>query len=113
MCRHVHIIQNNNFAISLEHVKKEVSNAADFLRADKHKSLLHIDTMILMEMVKYSQSSENSKFAMYLQYLKKEVRDEVDFLHEVKHQSFLQVDFITLVIKDFYKVILSLLMGMI
>ena len=113
MCRHVHIIQNNNFAISLEHVKKEVSNTVDFLHADKHESLLHIDTMILMEMVKYSQSSENSKFAISLQYLKKEVRDEIDFLHEVKHQSFLQVDFITLVIKDFYKVILSLLMGMI
>ena len=48
-----------------------------------------------------------------LQYLKKEVRDEVDFLHADKHQSFLQVDFNTLGIKDFYKVILSLLMGMI
>ena len=50
---------------------------------------------------------------MSLQYLKKEVRDEVDFLHADKHQSFLQVDFNTLSIKVFYKVILSLLMGMI
>ena len=50
---------------------------------------------------------------MFLQYLKKEVRDEVDFLHADKHQSFLQVDFNTLSIKVFYKVILSLLMGMI
>ena len=45
---------------------------------------------------------------MYLQYFKKEVRHEVDFLHADKHQSFLKVDFI----KVFYKVILSLLMGM-
>ena len=44
--------------------------------------------MILMGMVKYSQSSQNSKFAMFLQYLKKEVKDEVDFLHAYKHQSF-------------------------
>ena len=66
-----------------------------------------------MGMVKHSQSSQNSKFAMSLQYLKKEVRDEVDFLHADKHQSFLQVDFNTLSIKVFYKVILSLLMGMI
>ena len=79
----------------------------------QHESLLQIDTMILMEMVKYSQSSQNSKFAMSLQYLKKEVRDEVDFLHADKHQSFLHVDFNTLDIKDFYKVILSLLMIMI
>ena len=67
----------------------------------------------LMGMVKHSQSSQNSKFAMSLQYLKKEVRDEVDFLHADKHQSFLQVDFNTLGIKVSYKVILSLLMGMI
>ena len=63
--------------------------------------------MILMGMVKYSQNSRNSKFAMFLQYLKK------DFLHADKHQSFLQVDFSTLVIKVSFKVILSLLMGMI
>ena len=113
MARHVHITQNNKFAISLQHLKKKVSDAVDFLHADKHESLLQIDTMILMEMVKYSQSSQNSKFAMSLQYLKKEVRDEVDFLHADKHQSFLQVDFNTLSIKVFYKVVLSLLMGMI
>ena len=72
--------------------------------------LLQIDTMILMGMVKHSQSSQNSKFVMSLQYHKKEVRDEVDFLHADKHQSFLQVDFNTLGIKDSYKLILSLLM---
>ena len=41
------------------------------------------------------------------------MRDEVDFLHAGKHQSFLQVDFNTLSIEVFYKLILSLLMGMI
>ena len=57
-----------------------------FLHADKHESLLQID--------------------------KKEVRAEVDFLHADKHQNFLQVDFnTTLGIKDAYKVILSLLLG--
>ena len=50
---------------------------------------------------------------MPLQYLKNKVRDEVDFWHVDKHQSFLQVDFNTLGIKDAYKVILSLLLGMI
>ena len=66
-----------------------------------------------MGMVKHSQSYQNSKLAMSLQYLKKEVRDEVDFLHADKHQNFPQVDFNTLSINIFYKVILSLLMGMI
>ena len=58
MCvaRHVHITQNNKSAISLQHLKKEVSDAVDFLHAGKHESLLQTDTIILMEMVKYFQS---------------------------------------------------------
>ena len=62
MARHAHITQNNKFAIFLQDFKKEVSDAVDFLHTDKHESLLQIDSMILMEMVKYSQSSQNSKF---------------------------------------------------
>ena len=50
---------------------------------------------------------------MSLLFLKKEVGDEIYFLHVDKHQSFLQVDFNTLGINVSYKVILSLLMGMI
>ena len=59
MCvaRHSHITQNNKFAVSLQHVKKVVSDAADFLHAVKYESFLQIDIMILMEMFKYSQSS--------------------------------------------------------
>ena len=71
-----------------------------FLYAHKHESLLQIDTVILMGIVKCSKLS--------LQYLKKEVRDEVD-----KNQSFLQVDFNTFDIKVSYNLILSLLLGMI
>ena len=66
-----------------------------------------------MGMGKHSQSFQNSKLAMSLQYLKKEVRGEVDFLYADKHQNFLQVEFNTLGIKVSYKVILSLLIGMI
>ena len=50
---------------------------------------------------------------MSLQYLQRQVRDEVDFLHADKHQSFLQVCFNTFDVKVSYKLILSLLMGMI
>ena len=109
--RHGQITQNSKFAISLQYLKREVSDEVYFLYADKHESLLQIDTMILMGMVKYSQSSQNSKFAMSLQYLKKDVRDEVDFLHADKRQSFLQVNFNTLSIKVLK--VLSFLMGMI
>ena len=67
-----------------------MSDAVDFLHADKHESLLQIDTnTFLMGMANHSQSSQNSKFAMSLQYLKEDVRDEADFLDADKHQSFL------------------------
>ena len=91
MCvaRHAQITQNNKFVISLQYLKKEVSDEVDFLHADPHEILLQINAMILMRMLKRSQNSQNSKFALSLQYLKKEVRDEAD---AVKHQSFLQSD---------------------
>ena len=100
--------------LSLLYLKKEKSDEdKHLLHADQHDSLLQIDTMTLMGKVKRYQSSQNSKFTMSSQYLKKEVRHEVDSLHLDKHQIFLQVDLNTLGIKDAYKVILSLLLGMI
>ena len=73
--------------------------------------MLQIDTMVLMAMVRHSQSSPKSRFVISLQYPKKEVRHEVDFLHVDKHQIFLQVDFNILGAKVSYKMVLSLLMG--
>ena len=66
-----------------------------------------------MEMVKHSQNSQNIKCATSLQYFQEKVRDEVVFLHADKPQNFLQVYFNTLGVKVSYKLILSLLMGMI
>ena len=113
VARHTQISQNNKLAISLQYLRKEMSDEVDLLHADKYESFLQVETMIFMRMVKHSQSSQNSKFAMPLQYLKKELINEIDFLQADKHQSFLQVDFNTLGIIFFYKTILSLLIGMI
>ena len=79
MARHAQITQNNKFAISLQYLKKKLSDEVDFLHADKHESLLQVDSMILMGMFKLSRSLQNSNFAMSLRYLKKEVKDKVDF----------------------------------
>ena len=71
MARHAQITQK--FSISLQYLKKEVSNAVDFLYADKHEYFLQIDTMILIGRIKHSQSFQNSWFEMFLQCLKKKV----------------------------------------
>ena len=109
MCvaRHAQINQNNKFAISLQYRKEEVSDEVAFLHLDKHESLLQIDAMILMGLVKHCLQVCNV-FTM-----SQKIRVEVYFLHADKHQSFLQVDFKILGIKVPYKVVLSLSMGMI
>ena len=55
----------------MQYLKKEMSSEIDFLHANKHESLLQIDTMTLIRIVKYSQSSQNSKVTMSLQYIKR------------------------------------------
>ena len=67
--------------------------------------------MILMKMVKHSQSSQNSKFAVSLQYLRKEVKDDVNFLQADKHESLLNISFNSLVIKVSYKVDVIIING--
>ena len=69
--RHAQITQNKKFAISLQYLKREVSDEVHFLDLGKHENLLQIDAMILMKMVKHFQSSQNSKFTVSVQYLKK------------------------------------------
>ena len=108
MARHAHISRNNKFAISLQHLEKEVNDAVGILHEDKHESLPQIDTMVLMEMVKYSQSSQNSKFPMSLQYLQKELEIRLTFWMHInikvsyklfqhfRHQRLLQGDTITI-----------------
>ena len=62
MCvtRHSQSTQNNKFAISLQYLKKELSDEVDFLLADKHERLLQIDPLILMGMVSIPKVPEIS-----------------------------------------------------
>ena len=46
MTRHAQITQSNKFSISLQHLRKKVSDEIDFLHADKGESYLQIGTMI-------------------------------------------------------------------
>ena len=75
---------------TLQYLKKNVEDQADFLPADKHQGLLQIDTIILIVVAGHPQITQSKKFSISLQYLEKEVSDEVDILHTDKHESFLQ-----------------------
>ena len=56
MTSHAQITQNNKFAISLQYLKKELRDKVDFLHTDKYENLLQIGSMILIGVVKHSQS---------------------------------------------------------
>ena len=68
-----------------------------FFHANRHQSFLQVDfnalgikvsykvmLLLVIGMIKDSQSAQSNKFAISLQYLKKEVRSGVHFLHEDK-----------------------------
>ena len=80
------------------YLKKEVNDEVYFWHADKHRSLLLVDTSNWGFVTRHAQSTQN-KFA-YLQYLQKSVDDDVDFLPADKHESFPQVDSITLGVRS-------------
>ena len=52
------------------------------------ESFLQGGSIILMGMIKHSQTSQSNKFAISLQNLEKQVRDGDHVLHAYKHQSF-------------------------
>ena len=79
-----------------------MSDAVDFLHADKHESLLQIGTNIFWWV--WSSIPEDPKKASLqcLYNIPKKVRDEVGFFNADKHQSFLTFDFNILGIKVIY-----------
>ena len=97
MARHAPITQSNKFSISLQYLKKEVSNQVNFLHAHKHQSFLLVDfslsgikvtcKVILALMMDMIKSTQSTKFVIFLQYLKKEVRNGVHFLYADEHQT--------------------------
>ena len=72
--------------MSLQYLIKDVRDEVDFLHVDKHQSFLQVDfntlnikvfckgiLLLLMGMIKHSQSTQSKKLAIVLKYLKNEV----------------------------------------
>ena len=53
MNKHFQRTQSNEFAISLQYLKKEVRNGVHFLHADKHQSSYKLGLLFLMEVASY------------------------------------------------------------
>ena len=73
MIKHAQYTQSNKFSISLQYLKKEVTNGVYFLYADKHQSFYKLGLLLLMEVVRYIQSTKNRKLVIFLQYILKAI----------------------------------------
>ena len=62
MINHSESTQSNKFALSLQYLKKEVSNGVHFLHEDKHQSFYKLALLFLMEVAGYVQSTMTKKF---------------------------------------------------
>ena len=93
--KHSQSFQNGKFAMSLKHIKK-VRDEVDFLHVDKNQSFLQIDCntlgikisrkvilSLLMDMIKYSQSTQSNNFANLYNISKKKLRMEFIFCTQI------------------------------
>ena len=82
--RHAWSTQNNNYAISLQCLKKVVSDEVDFLHADPHLNFLQGWYYLFYSFYVFGQAclKYKEKVIISLWYLKNEVRNAVD-LHKL------------------------------
>ena len=80
--------------------KKYISDEVDFLHADKHESMLQIDIMILMGMVKHSQSSQKSKFVCLYNISKKKLEMKLNFCMQINIKCLYKLISILLALKS-------------
>ena len=90
MIKHSQITQSSKFTISLQYVKKEVTNGGDFWHPDKRQSFYKLVLCILKEVARYFQNTQNRKFVVFLQYIKKNCRSCFVFCCNAKHSDILR-----------------------
>ena len=83
VARHAQITQNNKFAISLQYLKKEMSDEIEFLHADKHESLHKLILWFLMGMIKHSQSSKILSLQCLYNILKNKLEMKLNFYMQI------------------------------
>ena len=84
MIKHSQSAQGNKFAISLQYLKKEVSDRVHFLHADKHQGFYKVALLFLVKVARHVQGIQNRKLVIFLQYLKKKILMKFVFCIQVK-----------------------------
>ena len=89
MIKHSQSTESNKFAISLQCLRKEVSNGVHSLHADKHQSFYKLTLSFFMEVARYVQSTQNRKLIIFLLNVRKNVPTVFVFYCDAKHSDIL------------------------
>ena len=73
MIKYSQSTHGSKFAISLQYLKKEVSEGVHFLHGDKLNKFYKLALLLLMEVARHVQSIQNRKLVIFLQYNKEKV----------------------------------------
>ena len=71
MIKHSQITQSNKFAISLQHLKKEVRNGGHLGNADKHQIFNKLILSFLVGAARHVQNIQLRELVIFLHYIKK------------------------------------------
>ena len=83
MIKYCQSTQSNEFALSLQYLRKEVRDSVNFLVADKYQRFYKLTLSFLMEAARHIQGAQNKNFVIFLQYLKKKVL-QMFYLNEIQ-----------------------------
>ena len=67
MIKYSQITQSNKFPISLQHLKKDVTDRVHVFHANRHQSFRKLALSFLMEVARHVQSTQNRKLTIFLQ----------------------------------------------
>ena len=74
MIKHSKSTQSNQFAISLQYLKKEVRNGIHLFHAYKHQTFYKFALwFVMMEVARHVQGNQNKKLVIFLQHIKKKL----------------------------------------
>ena len=89
--KHSQSTQSKKFVISLQYLKKEVTDGVHFLHAGKHQSFYELILSLMMEVAGDIHRTQNRKFVIFLQYLKEKVfATAFVFYWNAKHSDILR-----------------------
>ena len=90
MIKHSQITQGNEFAISLQHFKKEIRNGGHFWHADKRQSFCKLVLSFLVKVARHVEIPKIGSWQYFYNIWRKDCRNCFVFYSDAKHSDILR-----------------------